>query len=652
MAGGESVFDEMERLNRRLTELPPGCISRKTINGKIRYYHQWYESGKIRSKYVKEADLSGLEARITERKECEQRLKKLKDGLNPDVGFEGFKTSVIAGAPLLSVFDDIGNLKRRDCYGILESYVRGNEKKVCILYGLRRTGKTTMIGQLIRDMDAEELSRTAYMNAADAGTLRRVYWDLDVLRSKGFRTVFIDEITMLDDFIDGCSALATMYASMGMRIVLSGTDSLGLRFAEDDQLYCRAVTIHMNPIRYREHARLMGTGDIDDFIRMGGTLRKGEMNLECPEDFDADSPFISGRAASRYTDMAIASNIQNSLRNHEGGRCFHRLYELYEAGELTNAINRVVEDINHRFALKAIQQEYGSQNLRYALLNDPGAIPDSLDLEEVVGRVMNALSIKDPKSLSIRLDEGHVALIRSYLRALDLIADCDVIVFAEGRAEHDTATVFLQPGMRYVQAQVLVRSLEMDEGFLSLGPDERERIGSRILDTVSGRILEEIVLFETRDRLGDGYEVCKVQFPIGGIDMLVRDRRRGVCSLFEVKHSINRSKHQRRHLVDPEKSDAVAKHFGPISGRFVLYRGEDSIEEDGVRYLNVERYLNGLGGTEDELRKVLFPERGQDPDLLFPCFLGCPFPDLFRLPFEHIRSTYDSMQIGRLSFRL
>ena len=148
MAGGESVFDEMERLNRRLTELPPGCISRKTINGKIRYYHQWYESGKIRSKYVKEADLSGLEARIAERKECEQHLKKLKDGLNPDVGFEGFKTSVIAGAPLLSVFDDIGDLKRRDCYGILESYVRGNEKKVCILYGLRRTGKTTMIGQL------------------------------------------------------------------------------------------------------------------------------------------------------------------------------------------------------------------------------------------------------------------------------------------------------------------------------------------------------------------------------------------------------------------------------------------------------------------------------------------------------------------------
>ena len=75
-----------------------------------------------------------------------------------------------------------------------------------------------------------------------------------------------------------------------------------------------------------------------------------------------------------------------------------------------------------------------------------------------------------------------------------------------------------------------------------------------------------------------------------------------------------------RFLVDPEKSDAVAKHFGPISGRFVLYRGDDSIEEDGVRYLNVERYLNGLGGTEDELKEVLFPERGRDHDPLFPRF--------------------------------
>lgn len=31
-----------------------------------------------------------------------------------------------------------------------------------------------------------------------------------------------------------------------------------------------------------------------------------------------------------------------------------------------------------------------------------------------------------------------------------------------------------------------------------------------------------------------------------------------------------------------------------IEGRYVIYRGEDA-EMDGVRYLNVEEYLKGLG---------------------------------------------------------
>ena len=31
-----------------------------------------------------------------------------------------------------------------------------------------------------------------------------------------------------------------------------------------------------------------------------------------------------------------------------------------------------------------------------------------------------------------------------------------------------------------------------------------------------------------------------------------------------------------------------------ITGRFVIYRGEDA-EADGIRYINVEEYLKGLG---------------------------------------------------------
>ena len=49
-----------------------------------------------------------------------------------------------------------------------------------------------------------------------------------------------------------------------------------------------------------------------------------------------------------------------------------------------------------------------------------------------------------------------------------------------------------------------------------------------------------------------------------------------------------------RHLADQEKCDKTERRFGPIRGRYVLYRGEDAALENGVQYRNVERYLNDL----------------------------------------------------------
>ena len=50
---------------------------------------------------------------------------------------------------------------------------------------------------------------------------------------------------------------------------------------------------------------------------------------------------------------------------------------------------------------------------------------------------------------------------------------------------------------------------------------------------------------------------------------------------------------QTLHLRDAEKCQIVEKRFGPISGKFVLYRGKDTFAE-GVQYLNVENFLCGL----------------------------------------------------------
>ena len=49
--------------------------------------------------------------------------------------------------------------------------------------------------------------------------------------------MFIDEVTLLNDFIEGAALFSDVFAASGMKIVLSGTDSLGFMFTGDEELY-------------------------------------------------------------------------------------------------------------------------------------------------------------------------------------------------------------------------------------------------------------------------------------------------------------------------------------------------------------------------------------------------------------------------------
>ena len=48
----QEIQNELLQVQKEITELPAGYISKKNINGKTRYYLQWTENGKKKSKYV------------------------------------------------------------------------------------------------------------------------------------------------------------------------------------------------------------------------------------------------------------------------------------------------------------------------------------------------------------------------------------------------------------------------------------------------------------------------------------------------------------------------------------------------------------------------------------------------------------------------
>ena len=72
------------------------------------------------------------------------------------------------------------------------------------------------------------------------------------------------------------------------------------------------------------------------------------------------------------------------------------------------------------------------------------------------------------------------------------------------------------------------------------------------------------------------------------------DQKENSCEIFEIKHSSKQVPFQYRHLVDEDKCQRTERRFGPIQGRYILYRGEDAQMENGVQYWNVENYLKAL----------------------------------------------------------
>ena len=590
-------------LENEIAALPQGSINIKKINGKEQPYLQWTENGKSKSKYIKKNEREEIFASVERRKQLQEELREIKklEVVDTPVPTK-FETSVVIGNRLLAMTKGVRNLKERDCFKQLQKYLNSDATdRVCLVFGLRRTGKTTMLRQAVLKMTTEQASKTAYIKAKGTDTMAAMNRDLEKLLELGYENVFIDEVTLMEDFIDSAALFSDIYATQGMKIVLSGTDSLGFWFALHQELYDRAITIHTTFIPFREHSRLLGIDSIDEYIRYGGTLRAGELDFD-DEDVNAeDASFRDDESTRRYIDTAICKNIQHSLSCCQDGGYFRHLQSLYEAGELTGAINRIIEDMNHRFLIRILINKFKSHDLGSAAdvlrrERDPerrNDILDRIDKDAVTKRLMDLLEIRKREDQSIGITNAHVEEIKEYLKALDLIVDVPSETIIPS-AEPLENIIFTQPGMRYCQAQALVHSLAKDELFASLSEKEKAMVSERILEEVRGRMMEEIVLLETFKSAKKNKRVFKLTFSVGEFDMVIYDSKENTCECYEIKHSVQIVPAQTKYLIDEEKLNQTSKRFGKISKRCVLYRGEDTVLENGIEYRNVEAYLKEL----------------------------------------------------------
>ena len=605
-------METADELQKRIDELPQGTVAIKTVNGRRYSYHRWQENGKRRERCLSAEEALSMVQAIEERKRLESELRVIKayELLAPSVlanvtttygcgdapannagapAPERYHMRVLTGMRLYAMAKPVARYRHRDCLKRLQAFLASPQTdRVFILYGLRRTGKTTLIRQAILAMDDVARAKTAFVQTAPKNTLADINHDLALMEERGIETVFIDEATLMDDFIEGAALLSDIFAASGLKIVLSGTDSLGFLFAQDEQLYDRCELLHTTHVSYGEFSRVLGLTGIDTYLRYGGTMSMSGAS------YNTSSPFASAANANQYVDTAIAHNIQHSLACYQYGGHFRSLQELYRADELTSAINRVVEDINHRFAVDVLTRAFKSNDLAISASNlrrdrqRPTNILERIDVDRVTTRLRTKLSIRNADERHVQIDEGHAREISEYLELLDLI-DTIEVRSATNSAARGARTVITQPGLRYAQATALLEALVDDDTFGELPLAERKAIAQRIESEILGRMMEDVVLLETK-LARPNCKVFVLQFGTGEFDMVVFDAKHACCEIYEIKHSDQRAPQQTRHLTDTKKREQTEFRYGPITKTTVLYRGENT-HENGADYVNVEEYL-------------------------------------------------------------
>lgn len=594
--GQEDLINQIAELEREIAILPEGSITKKKIKDREYFYHRITRNGKRTETYVSFEAVPTLQEQIEIRKRLEVVLKHLKtlvprDNVPEEFSLD-FKTTVRFGQQLQAQIALSKKYKKRECITQLRQYIFGEpQDKVFILYGLRRTGKTTLIRQILTELPEVEFQKAAFIQVKSQDTLSDVDADLRLLEKNGFKYVFIDEVTLMEDFIEGAALFADIYASSGMKIVLSGTDSLGFVFSKEEQLYDRCLMLHTTFIPYREFEEVLGITGIDEYIRYGGTMSLGGIN------YNKEATFSNSKNAEEYIDSAIAKNIQHSLKMYQYGGHFRQLLELYQQGELTNVINRVVENINHSFTRSVVERTFKSHDLSMTttnLLRDrehPINLREHLDMDVVTFGIMQMLDILNKEQQSVDIEDSHMVQIKEYLTLLDLIMEID-LEYLPNVNQKGSLTVITQPGLRYAQANAIVENMLLDGKFQNLSVMERQHILERLLNEIRGRMMEEIVLLETKIANPDK-KVFKLQFAVGEFDMVVFDPKLLQCKLYEIKYGKEQVPDQYRHLKDEQKCAMTSHRYGDIMGKYVIYRGEKA-EADGVKYLNVEEYLKSL----------------------------------------------------------
>ncbi len=573
-------FNRVLQIKTELATLPQGRLSKKIINGRERYYLQGRENGKSYTRYIKKDVFDDVMAAVRHRDELKEELQQLTGDKPAPLIFktgedDNYRTRVFTGAMLRTLSATSARFKHRDCFADLEQYLKdATPGRLCLVTGLRRTGKTLMMLQAATSLPSNE---TAYIAVQPADTFDALHHDIMKLIRDGVRHLFLDDVTSLAGFVEGAAAFADLYATMGVKIVLSGTKSMKLLLADAGCLFGRTVSIHTTFLSFRECVRLLHARSLDNHLRFGGTL-----------SFDYQSTFTDIGNAKRYPQAALVDNLTVALTDSREPENYRSLLELCQTGSLGRHLDHLLKKADLEF-LNALFKD------SISLLLPKGA-------SESAARCALARLDEDEKDDSTeKLTASQEKELTDCLEALDFIAPGLTLSLASGKASR--RPLALLPGLRFSRLQSLIHEWLKAPCFAELSLAALHQLEKQLTDVVLEQLMKDLLLLETLKSLpSDGAEhprAFAVHAKSDDFDLVITTEDGRGCRVFRVVHRTEASPELTQAFTDATMCAAIEARYGEIKEKAVIYLGSDRTDHD-IHWINAENYLKGLGnGTEN-----------------------------------------------------
>lgn len=264
--------------------------------------------------------------------------------------------------------------------------------KVCALYGLRRTGKTTLILQAIKQLLEQGVSvdKIGYFTGMKGDNFDDLY--LALQEEKQLDYIFIDEIGYFANFLQGGSYLYdTLVRLYNRKVVIAGTNLLALHVAAKRTLYDRCRLIRIPYLSFYEHCSFVLNTEAPThkqfmaYMKTGGLFQQPEDIAEYVQTSITDSivelfdtqpeneVFVWLKPESESVDWkGYVNTVLFLSSNYISNKSFQRPLSLIQDYEVlnTDVSKQVARDFREYFSLTKQDRSYRMKRTETVALLD------------------------------------------------------------------------------------------------------------------------------------------------------------------------------------------------------------------------------------------------------------------------------------------